>query len=228
VRPLVMALAAGMMPAVAAADPPGDAVRLTASMPERPIGPGDEHVIDLTVSIDEGWTLAGGNPKPLLQLDVPAGVTLSGRVVEGDRALAGNGFVEEPWERLIDVGRSTVGFTIGDTAPGDAAISLNVLLYVRPADAEGPAAFVRRRVDLPLEPEATATASEPAIRSNWGRNGTLHVGERAVGFELPRADGTIVDFEVPADRAPAAGGEGDDRERDRPAVTIVTTYRAHW
>lgn len=189
--------------------PPGEQVSLTASMPDE-VAVGREFEVSIGVSIPDSWK-AAGVPKPLLQIEHPDGVALSGRVIESARDLARNQFIEEPFERQIDFGESSFGVTL--TAPpeeGDV-LGVNVVTYVAGAD-DADVYFVRRRVELPLKAGASGTSKGQAKDSGWGRNGTLEIGDRAKAFKLPRADGSTVSLE--------------DYKGER--NVIVTTYRAFW
>lgn len=193
-----------------AAGPSDRTLAVDAALPADPIVAGREYEIALKVRLEDGWTASeAGLPKMLLQIDVPASVTLLGKELRG-RELMRNGFVREPSERLIDPGSTTVRFRV-ESAPGDdARLALNVIAYLR-ADGSDDAWFVRRRVDLPLRPGAVAARTEES-GSAWGDRSTVQIGEPAPDFRLPRADGSEVVLSA---------------FRGRKNV-ILTTYRAHW
>ena len=156
---------------------------------------------------------ASGLPAPLLQLDVPDAVRLAGPVVTSHRELSRNGFVDAPWEVLLEGGSADVAFELTAEPAAGATIGLNVLLYAR--TKEGEHAFVRKRLELPLsadEPHAAAL-EVPATKSDWGANEELlQIGDRVADLALPRADGS--EFALSHHLG----------ERN----LIVTTYRAHW
>jgi hypothetical protein len=196
----------------AAGPPPDDVVTVSARLPDAALAVGAEHAIELTVEVAAGWSAAdAGIPKIFLQIDPPPSVRLAGKVIESDRELAANEFLAKPFERMIDPGSTSVGFTL-DAEPGaDEAFALNVVAYVRRGD-DGPAWFVRRRVALPVAAGA-AGVRDDATRSGWGGDrGGLQIGDEADPFALPRGDGTTV-------RLADYRGEKN---------VIVTTYRAFW
>ncbi|MHC4909208.1 MAG: hypothetical protein ACYTF9_05760 [Planctomycetota bacterium] len=188
---------------------------VTATIGDASLAPGEALTLTIDVTAGDGWSVSGaGIPNAILQLDVPKAVTLDGKVVESLRDLARNEFLEEPYERMIEPGRSRVGFTLERRPDASARLGVNVVAYARreaPTDGEPKYAFVRRRVELPLEPGATASSSEQAQVSNWGRGRGLQIGETAPDFDLPRGDGTTVTL-----------------GQMRGTPVIVTTYRAFW
>jgi hypothetical protein len=196
--------------ALIAAGPPDGTLIVEASLPADSITAGGEYEIDLEVRLDDGWTASeAGLPKMFLQIDAPASVKLVGNELQG-RELMRNGFVKEPWERLIDPGPATVRFRLDSAPKAGDRIGLNVVACLK-ADGRDGAWFVRRRVHLPLRPGAVAVPAAPTS-STWGDGSTVQIGEPAADFELPRADGSKVALSA---------------FRGRTNV-ILTTYRAHW
>ncbi len=193
--------------------PPMDApLRLSAQMPAR-IAPGEPVEIRIEVAPGEGVDAsAAGLPRPILQVQVPEGVHLAGRELS-DAEQARNDFLYAPYESMIKVGEHTLSLTIDDTLAPDAMLAINLIAYVR-RRGDDSARFVRRRVNLPLQPGAKASSDEPATNSRWGPPGfeTLAIGDRVPDLELPRADGSIVRL-----RDLLAAGD-----------VIGTTYRAFW
>ena len=136
---------------------------------------------------------------------------LEGRYLTTYRELAHNEFLEEPYERLVEPGDSSVQFTLTGTPDDDDVIAVNVIAYVTSGTPEE-SYFVRRRVELPLIHSAAARSSVQASNSSWGKNGSIQLGDRAPTLSLPQADGTEVQIDD-------VRGDGN---------LIVTTYRAFW
>jgi len=231
IRVLVVAVFMLAVVSRAAADGdgrPAGSFEAWASMPEAlPIG--EDLVLRLYVGTGESVSASGaGIPKPLVQLDVPGSVELTGRRLTGYRELAGNEFVQEPAERLVSPGSTEIGFRLISPPGADDTIGINVIAYLASGDvaesdgetdgAGGQAWFVRRRIELPVRPGASVVAlDEQATRSDWGERGdvgsrVLQIEQRAPGFVLPRGDGSEVSLAEVLDA-------GD---------VIVTTYRAFW
>ncbi len=173
---------------------------------------GQETSIALHLEIPEAWSASdAGIPKAFLQIQVPDSIELSGRKLTTYRELARNEFLEEPLERLIDPGDSSIGFTLEREPSESDVIAINVLAYVAGVE-EDEQYFIRRRIELPISAGATARSAVQAEVSNWGDNGSLQIGDKAAAYSLPRADGGLVDL-----------GEALSETN-----VIVTTYRAYW
>jgi len=195
-----------------AGGPPADLVDVQARMPAR-IEVGAEASIELEIEFAEAWSSSeAGIPEPLVQLEVPDSVELTGRRLTSYRELAGNEFLREPFERVVEPGRSSIGFRLVDEPGAGEVIGISVIAYVRAPDGED-AHFVRRRVDLPVRAGASGRAERAqAERSDWGVRDVLQIGDKAAGFELPRADGSTLSLDE-------ALAQGD---------VVITTYRAFW
>lgn len=164
-------------------------------------------VVDLHWS-DGVSTTTAGLPAPVLQVDAPGCVTLSGKILTDYRDLARNEFLQEPYERLAKDNPTRIEFTLNRPPdPGDA-FAINVLAYV---EMNGKKHFARRRMTIPIATGAIGSAVA-ADRSDWGIDNTLNIGEQADAFTLPRADGSMVSLL-------------DYRGKKN---VIVTTYRAFW
>jgi len=188
----------------------GSAMRVTARMPDK-LATGQELELIVEIELGRGWSASEDGPgRPLLQLDVPETVRLSGRVLETYQQLSRNEFLEEPYERQATFGENPVRLTVLESSDEDDRLGINVVAYLRSPD--GKATFVRRRVDLPVRTGASASSDSRADRSGWGRNGTLQIGDRAAALMLPRADGTEFDLSLVLGQRPI----------------VITTYRAHW
>jgi len=199
-----------------------ETLTIKASIKEDALVVGETYAVRLDVLVPDEWsTSEGGIPKPLLQIDVPGSVALEGRVLDTQRALSRNEFLEQPYERQISPGPNMISFTLtGEPKPEDA-IGLNVIAYV---NAEGkPPRFYRRRVEVPVKAGASAESGERSNVSNWGPVAAwstdertaghgVQIGEQAPDFTLPRADGSTVTL---------SDYRGDKN-------VIVTTYRAFW
>ena len=196
----------------ALAAPPGEAIWIEATIAGESLSVGAEHLIHLRLEVSEAWLASdAGIPRAFLQIAVPDSIELSGRKLTTFRELSRNEFLEEPLERLIDPGETSIGFTLLSEPSDGEVIAINVVVYVTSGE-EGQSYFVRRRIELPIQPGITVRSAVQADVSNWGDNGSLQIGDKAVAYELPRADGGLVDL------GDALGSSN----------VIVTTYRAYW
>ncbi len=151
-----------------------------------------------------------GMPAPIVQFDVPDSVKLGGRYLTTYRELAGNEFLQEPYEHLLEENPARFPFElVSEPKPGET-LGINFLAYVQ--DADGEDHFVRRRYELPLEGGAFAELGDPSV-TTWGDDAAqLNVGDEALPFVLPRADGSTLALED------VLGKKN----------IIITTYRAYW
>ena len=79
---------------------PTEDIRLTATLLADRIQVGETYEIAVSLELGDGWSTSdAGIPMPLLQIDVPDSVRLTGKVLEGYRALSRNEFINEPFER---------------------------------------------------------------------------------------------------------------------------------
>ncbi len=190
---------------------PDDLIQATAHLSANELTLGQEYKIDLEFKVKDGWSSSGaGIPAPLLQVDVPEGVELTGRRVDGYRALSQNEFIHEPYERLIKTSPFEIGFTLAASPSAGQHIGLNLLAYVS-HDSSDDARFVRIRLELPVLPNANASPV-PATKSDWGVGDLLQIGQKVEEFTLPRGDGSTVALKNYL-------GKNN---------IIVTTYRAFW
>lgn len=189
----------------------GKLVKVRASLEAERIEAGAPGEIVFEWKVKPGWSAAAaGMPEPLLQIEAPPSIELDGPIVEGYRDLSRNEFIESPFEQRLKDGARRIAFTFVDAAKPDERLGLSFVGYVGRKNGDE-ARFVRRRLELTLKPGARAK-SVSSDTSDWGRNGTLQIGEKAVAFKLPRADGSAVDL------AALLGKKN----------VIVTTYRAFW
>ena len=209
------ALAIGMM--AWGGLPPDEVMTVSATLTSSSIEAGS-HEIELTVDFADGWSGSdAGIPKPLLQIEVPGGVSLDGKRVTAYRQLARNEFVMEPFERLISPGTTEIAFSIADVDAVEqgrgGAIGLNVIAYVS-EEGSDEAYMVRRRLDVPLTAGMTVTGTGQATNSAWTPNDgyVWQIGDEVDDVKLPRADGSLVDL----------GSYAGEKN------IIVTTYRAFW
>ena len=190
---------------------PDDAFVVTATLVADKLEVGNDYEIAIEVKLKDGWSASdSGIPKPMLQIDVPKCVKLSGEVLKGFRALSRNEFLQEPYERLITEGKSTVKFKLARKPGAKDRIALNVMAYVSD-DPGNNAYFVRRRLELPLEPGAVAEAGD-AAKSDWGKQKVLQIGDKAKVFSLPQADGKKIKLRTYLGKK----------------NILITTYRAYW
>ena len=170
------------LPIAAAADASFDvSARLEAgATPDR---------MTLVVEVESSQPIGEQTRHPLLQLDLPVGVTPVESMLEPD-SLEGvfdhldfhAGF---PWGRVMRAPRVEIPLRVeGETARG---IGVNVTTYL---DGETPddATFVRRRLQLDVRAGAVAREVEPTV-TTWGPGGLVHVGDPAKDFDLPAGDG---------------------------------------
>ncbi len=205
----------GLAALMALGDVPSDALSISASIDAKRLRRSGEYEIVLSVETAPGWSATdSGVPNPILQIEVPDSARLSGKVLDSYRALSRNEFLMEPFERLIKLGPTTISFKVKksitkSTKTGES-FGLSVLAYLKSPD-DGQSYYVRRRLELPLAPKAVAVAGDPT-NSKWGVQDTLHIGDKADDFSLPRADGSTRSLS----------------EHLGKKNVIVTTYRAHW
>lgn len=176
-------------------DPPNEpTVRVSARLAPGALEVGGSSSFVVEVTSEGGASTArAGVPAPILQLDVPAGVTLEGEHLSSLEAQMENEFLEAPYERLIEDGSARVAFRLDAQPDEDATIGIVVTGYVD-GGPEGPW-FLRRRLELPLVPGAAALPGDDAD-SSWGTDPErLTIGAKAPPFELPRPDGSTVALE---------------------------------
>ncbi len=195
---------------VATGPVPDDAVTVSARLDAPSLSVGQKYEIILDVKFKKGWSGGrAGIKAPILQIDVPPSVKLTGKVLESYRELSRNEFLQEPFERLAKKRRERIGFElIKEPKPGEA-FGLSFLSYA--SESPDDAWFIRRRLSLPVAPKATSTP-DSAANSRWGQSDVLQIGDEAPDFALPRADGSTVTL------AQFRGKKN----------VIITTYRAHW
>ncbi len=186
------------------------AVKISAHLEPGALEPGSELAFVIDVELPEDvTTTAAGVPAPFLQLDVPESVKLGGVHLTTYRDLASNGFLQFPFERLLEDTSTRVAFELRDAPGEDETIGIIVTAYVTAGDE---AMFLRRRLELPLKAAAQAVPGDDRD-SSWGKDDDLlAIGDRAADFALPGPEDTHVDLS-------ASLGDGN---------LLVTTYRAHW
>lgn len=190
---------------------PEDAISVSVRIEAEELKVGEEYEAVLTFEFKDGWSGAGaGISAPILQIEVPKGIELTGRVLTEYADLAKNEFLQAPFERLLKESPAKIGFKVVKPPSEDTAFGLSLLAYAGSSSGDD-AWFLRRRLTLPVAPGATATPVA-AESSDWGVEKVLQIGDRATPFTLPRADGSKVSL---------------GKLRGKKNV-IVTTYRAHW
>lgn len=172
---------------------------------------GSTFAVTIQMERGEGWSASdGGVPGYIIQLDAPESAPPSGEVLTDFRALARNGFLQAPYERLVNADTASIEFMLA-SEPGADRIGFNVLAYL--VHEDGSATFARRRVDLSLSPGASGSSDQQAEVSTWGlETAGLQIGDAAPDADLPDKDGEITSLS-------AAYADGD---------VILTTYRAFW
>ena len=187
-------------PELAAAPRLADSIRISAHL----------MTAELEVGLIEGVSISdAGIPAPLLQIDLPPSIELEGKVLETYDELAANGFLNAPFERVLEEVPATVRFKLKSEPKANETIGLNITGYVTGKD--GAKGFLRRRLELPLEAESSALEVD-ARKSTWGINRELlQIGDRAPDFTLPRADGSELSLSHYLGQS----------------KILVSTYRAH-
>lgn len=187
-----------------------DAVTVKARVKVSSLRPNDLFEIECRFILDKGYVASeAGLPNPILQIKVPPSVALEEPVLRSDRELQQNEFLHAPYERLITKTKTRIPCRLKREPGPDEHFSLNFLAYVGRKD--GPATFVRRRLELPVKARAKAAAVD-ASPSDWGEVDFLGIGDRADDFDLPRADGSRVKL-------------SDHIGKHN---VVVTMYRAFW
>ena len=170
-----------------------DPLVVTASLSRAALLPGVEHHLVVSFRLAEEWSARGlpliGSvaPQPLLQLDVPRGVELTGPRADTPDEILRAAYVDLPYERVLYEAQTRIEFRVTAELEPDTTIEFNVLLYVLPP-GEGRARAIRQRYRLPLEPGARAVRV-PATASGWGRGSRLQLGDRLPDLRLPRVFG---------------------------------------
>ena len=192
--------------------PPGDVLSISATLEADELSVGSNYEIVLKVEIKEGWSAtAAGVPGPLLQIDVPPSVVLSGKVLTTQRELSRNEYLQAPFERLLKSEEEHIGFSLVKAPGADEQIALNIMAYVS-QDPTVESFFIRRRFTLDVKPRAQAVGVV-GVKSDWGIDKhLLQIGDAAEDFSLPKA------FDPPIGLGNYLGQKN----------IIVTTYRAHW
>ncbi len=190
---------------------PDDTFSVSARIDAGSLETGQEYDIVIDWKVSAGLSPSGaGIPAPILQIDAPGAIRLSGKILREHRELAKNEFLQAPYERLLKESPARIGFKLRKQPGDDESIGLNILAYVG-SEESGEAKFVRRRLELQIAPNASATDVDPT-NSKWGKNKLLKIGDKAATFTLPTANGTQLTLK---------------QYRGKKNV-IVTTYRAHW
>lgn len=188
---------------------PGDAFVVSMRIDAVALQPGKTYDIVVDVQVANGVSTSdAGVPAPVVQIKAPSSTRLVGTVLDTREKLSRNEFLMAPFELLAKEFPMRIPFELRENPGDDEHFSLNLLAFVR---HENDDYFVRRRLELPLRPGASATLVEPTA-SDWGDSSVLTLGEPADSFSLPKADGTRVSLE---------------QYRGKKNV-VVTTYRAFW
>lgn len=197
---------------VAGAQPPADVVTVNAELAADELRVGRTYEIVLRVAVADGWSASkAGVPAPLLQIDVPPSVELSGRVLTEHKELSKNEFLQAPFERLLKEREQRIEFKLTRDPHPDEGIGLNIMTYVA-QDPTKDSFFVRRRIVVPLAARAKGVA-RPPTDSSWGIDRELlQIGDVASDFSLPKA------FDPPIGLSNYLGQKN----------VIVMTYRAYW
>ena len=205
---MITAMVAFMVAAIPTAIPD---IGVSAKLNATKLRPGREYTV--TVSVDLPASVgadAAGIPAPLLQIETPDSVQLTGKHLTTYKELSRNEFLQKPYERLLEEPTSRFAFKLLKKPQPKDAINLNVIAYVADSSKKN-MRFVRKRLSLPIAVGATATSVEPT-NSTWGKEDLVQIGSQAPDFTLPTLTG---------------GNATLSQYRGKKNV-IVTTYRAFW
>ncbi len=129
---------------------------------------------------------------PIVQLDVPESVRLNGPRRETHDHMRWSGFIEEPFEWLVEEGKVKVSFNLRKDVPPGTTIGLSFTAFVRIDDGANDY-FLRRRLELPVRANSKSIPGD-ARDSAWGENAARwRIGDVVRPFSLPRADGSRFD-----------------------------------
>lgn len=113
---------------VLGAQPPVDVLAVSPKLEADALTVGPEYDIVLRVAIKDGWSASGASvPAPLLQIDAPPAVKLSGKTLSSYQELSRNEFLQAPFERLLKAKEERVEFTLVRPPGQGEQISLNVM-----------------------------------------------------------------------------------------------------
>jgi len=189
--------------------PPEDVIKMDMRIDSAERKVGESMRLFVTVDLKEGWTGSAGKvPNFILQVDAPACVEMKGPRLEGVRNLSRNGFLRPPEEKMMEGRETSFEFKLTKAPGADDRFAVNLIGYATDAE-QTDVWYVRRRMALAKGATATRIDESP---SKWGIGNELELGDKAVPFKLPQADGTNVDL------SQYLGKKN----------IIVSTYRAFW
>ncbi len=198
---------AAMVPAV----PPTGSLTVSARLLGDQLVAGGRYRIIVDAESGDGFSVSqAGMPAPILQIQAPSSVLLTGDSAILLAELKKSGFLNGPHELLLAKNPLAFDFILKSAPATGDSIFLNFVAYLRGSSPEE-TFLVRRRLALPLFPKATAEDVEPTS-SQWGIGNTLQIGDKAANFALPRADGSKLELS----------------ELIGKKNVVITTYRAHW
>ncbi len=191
---------------------PGDAFNASATLVADKLEVGQKYYIALDIKLsDKALTSKAGIPSPILQIQVPPSVELTGKVLSTYKELASNEFLQQPFERMVKPRKNKIRFKLIKQPAANERIFLNLVAYVNPDRKDDENYFIRRRLSIALTPGAVAEVVSPDV-SDWSVEGSLQIGDEAALFELPKADGSKVAL----------------KDYLGKKNVVVTTYRAFW
>jgi hypothetical protein len=130
--------------------------------------------------------------RPILQLDVPAGVELLGgeQTVLEEPYDFERFYQRQPYGRVATHFEERFRFRLTAEPSEGARIGVNVVAYTGHAGVDSPerSGFLRLRADVPLRAGAEVRAT-PSRQSAWGTRTTLAIGDRAPDFDWPELGG---------------------------------------
>lgn len=191
--------------------PPEDVVKMDMRIDSAERKVGESMRLFVSVDLKVGWSgNAGKVPSFILQVDAPGCVDMLGPRLDSIKKLSRNGFLRPPEEKMMEGRETSFEFRLTKAPAASDRFAVNLIGYVTDAD-NSDVWYIRRRMSLAFDKTATAKAVD-AAPSSWGVGNELELGDKAVAFVLPQADGTLVDLKQYLGKK----------------NIIVTTYRAFW
>ncbi len=191
--------------------PPDDVVKMDMRLDSADRTVGESMRMFVSVDLKDGWSSNTGKvPSFILQVDPPECVEMLGTRLESVKELSRNGFLRPPEEKMMEGRETSFEFNLTKAPGASDHFAVNLIGYVTDEN-ESDVWFIRRRMSLAFAQDAKAKAIDESP-SSWGIGNELELGDKAVSFELPQADGSKVDLKKYLGKK----------------NIIVTTYRAFW
>lgn len=158
--------------------------------------------VDLPGPILQGFPWQASNEpvsfnRPILQIDAPDCIELLGAAPEKlespeDFQLS---FERFPYGRRIREAKTHIAFRLVSEPSRKDRLGLNLITYLGPVgeDDRASSGFRRQRIMLRVKPGASAKGARTR-RSDWGKSGTLAIGDRIEALSLSGNDGEPLDL----------------------------------